>query len=190
MTQLKAMLSTLMAEHKAVEPEQAKKKAGRPKMTPEQKASKAEQKAAKAEHKAAEAEQKPVEVEQKAVEPEQPKKKAGRPKMTPEQKAAKAEQKAAKLAAAADVSSAKAESDNESLRSCSDLPGEWGEMLSPNTVDLSFYPFTYEGQSFLMNDRGDVIEPVEGIWIGCLRNGILDKSATEPIDLQEPILRE
>jgi hypothetical protein len=56
-------------------------------------------------------------------------------------------------------------------------------------VDLSFYPFTYEGQSLILNDRGDVIEPVEGVWVGCLRNGILDRSVPEPIDLQEPVMR-
>jgi hypothetical protein len=149
------------------------KKAGRPKMTEEQKAAKkAEQKAAK--------KAEPVTVAVAVA--EQPVKKAGRPKMTAEQKAAAAAKRA--------TTKAKAESDTESIHTCSDLPGEWAEMLGGKKLDLSFYPFTYEGQSLIMNDRGDVLDPIEAVWVGSLKNGILDRSVAEPSDLDEPIMRD
>ena len=146
------------------------KKAGRPKMTAEQKAAKTAKTAKKAEE--------PVAV----TVAEQPVKKAGRPKMTAEQKATAAVKRA--------TAKAKAESDNENIHTCSDMPGEWAEMLGGKKLDLSFYPFTYEGESLIMNDRGDVLEPVEGVWVGSLKNGILDRSVAEPLDLQEPVMRD
>jgi hypothetical protein len=57
-------------------------------------------------------------------------------------------------------------------------------------MDLSFYPFTYEGKNMLMNDRGDVIEPEEATWAGRLNNGILDTTVAEPTDLENVTMRE
>ena len=116
-------------------------------------------------------------------------KKAGRPKMTAEQKAA-----AAVKRAAAKASEVKA-SDAESVQTCSsDVPAGWAELLgeniTPKKVDLSFYPFKYEDKSLIMNDRGDVVDPEEGVWVGRLTNGLLDKSVPEPEDLEGVTMRE
>ena len=158
------------------------KKAGRPKMTAEQKAAAAVKRAAaKA---SASADQSGSESSAMA-EP----KKAGRPKMTAEQKAA-----AAVKRAAAKASEVKA-SDAESVQTCSsDVPAGWAELLgeniTPKKVDLSFYPFKYEDKSLIMNDRGDVVDPEEGVWVGRLTNGLLDKSVPEPEDLEGVTMRE
>jgi hypothetical protein len=155
------------------------KKAGRPPMTAEQKAAAA----AKREAKKASAEQSGSD---SAAEADKPKK-AGRPPMTAEQKAAAAAKRAAKKASAP-------HSDAESVQTCSAMPEGWaellGEKIAPKKVDLSFYPFVYEGQSLIMNDRGDVVDPEEGVWVGRLNRGILDKTVSEPADLVEVEMRE
>jgi hypothetical protein len=99
--------------------------------------------------------------------------------MTDEQKAAAAAKRKAK----------KADSDNESFKSCSEMPGEWAELLS-DKKDLSFYPVTYDGQNLLMNDRGDVVDPEEGVWVGRLVAGVLNKTVAEPSDIAEVVMRE
>jgi hypothetical protein len=163
------------------------KKAGRPKMTPEQKAEAAAKRAA-AKASAPSAEQSGNE---SAAEPV---KKAGRPKMTPEQKAEAAAKRAEKKAAKASASASAVASDAESVKSCeSGVPGGWAELLGENIAskpDLSFYPFKYEGKSLIMNDRGDVVDPEEGVWVGRLVNGLLDTNAAEPEDLDGVTMRE
>jgi hypothetical protein len=161
------------------------KKAGRPKMTAEQKAEAAAKRAAKAESGS----------ESASASGDKPKK-AGRPKMTAEQKAAAAAKRAEKKAASASAS------DAESVQTCSAVPDGWAELLGEKVVtdqkvvadnkkvDLSFYPFKYEGKSLVMNDRGDVVDPEEGTWVGRLTNGILDKTFAEPADLEEVVMRE
>jgi hypothetical protein len=162
------------------------KKAGRPPMTAEQKAEAAAKRAAKA-----------ASAEQSADESaaEKPKK-AGRPPMTAEQKAAAAAKRAEKKAKASAP-----QSDAESVHTCSGVPDGWAELLGEKVVtdqkvvenkavDLSFYPFKYEGKSLIMNDRGDVVDPEEGTWVGRLTKGILDKTFAEPADLEEVVMRE
>jgi hypothetical protein len=156
----------------------APKKAGRPPMTAEQKAEAAAKRAAKAS------------AEQSGSESATESKKAGRPPMTAEQKAAAAAKRAANKAAKASAP----QSDAESVHTCSGVPEGWAELLGekivPKKVDLSFYPFVYEGKNLLMNDRGDVVDPEEGVWVGRLNKGILDKTVPEPADLEEVTMRE
>jgi len=164
---------------KAVEPSADKpKKAGRPPMTAEQKAEAAAKRAAaKAESGSESAAEQP--------------KKAGRPPMTAEQKAAAAAKRAEKKAAKAAKDSA---SEAESVHTCSGVPDGWAELMGEKVVvkakDLSFYPFVYEGKSLLMNDRGDVVDPEEGVWVGRLSNGLIDTTVEEPADIEEVVMRE
>jgi hypothetical protein len=167
------------AASSAAAPAAEPKKAGRPKMTPEQKAAAAAKRAEKASA--------PESGSESAA--EQPKK-AGRPKMTPEHKAAAAAKRAEKKAEKAKASA----SDAESVKSCeSGMPDGWAELMGEKVtvnkkLDLSFYPFTYNGQKLVMNDRGDVIEPEEGIWMGRLVNGLLDEKVPEPEDLEDNVM--
>ena len=126
-------------------------------------------------------------VPEPVAEPAAQPKKAGRPVMTAEQKAEAAVKRAAKKAAAE-------HSGNESTHTCSDMPEGWAELLGEkvaNTVpNLSFYPFVYEGKNLIMNDRGDVVEPEEGVWVGRLKSGIIDTTVAEPSDIVEVMMRE
>jgi len=179
--------SVEQSDNESATPSEPVKKAGRPKMTPEQKAEAAAKRAA-AKASAPSAEQSGNE---SAAEPV---KKAGRPKMTPEQKAAAAAKRAEKKAAKASAPASAVASDAESVKSCeSGVPGGWAELLGENIAskpDLSFYPFKYEGKSLIMNDRGDVVDPEEGVWVGRLVNGLLDTNAAEPEDLDGVTMRE
>jgi len=161
------------------------KKAGRPPMTAEQKAAAAAKRAEKKAEKAA-----AESGSESATSAAAPVKKAGRPPMTAEQKAAAAAKRAEKKAEKAKASA----SDAESIKSCeSGVPDGWAELLGEKIVDkkidLSFYPFTYKGQKLIMNDRGDVIEPDEGVWMGRLVNGLLDEKVPEPEDLDDVTMR-
>jgi len=79
------------------------------------------------------------------------------------------------------------------VHTCSGVPDGWAELMGEKIrkkLDLSFYPFTYEGQSLIMNDRGDVVDAEEGAWVGRLINGLLDKTVPEPDDLDGVTMRE
>jgi hypothetical protein len=159
-------------------------------MTEEQKAAAAVKRAAK---KAEKAESGSEDAEASAASPAAEAKKAGRPKMTEEQKAAAAVKRAAKKASGGAAAPA---SDADSVKSCnSGVPAGWaellGETIAPNKkVDLSFYPFVYKGKDLLMNDRGDVLDKEEGVWVGRLVNGLIDDSVAEPEDLDGVTMRE
>jgi hypothetical protein len=57
-------------------------------------------------------------------------------------------------------------------------------------VDLSFYAWEHDGKSYIKNDRGDVIEPEEGCWVGRFDGSKIDESIEEPTDLDGVTMRE
>jgi hypothetical protein len=110
-----------------------------------------------------------------SVASDEPKKKGGRPKMTEAQKAAAAEKRAAKKAAA-------------SIDHAAGLSGGWAAMASG--IDLSFIPWAHGGKKFIKNNRGDVIDPEEGVWVGRFNGSVIDTTVSEPSDLAEVEMRE
>ena len=96
------------------------------------------------------------------------KKKGGRPKMTEAQKAEAKLKRDIKKAAAA-------------VNHTEGLSGGWAELAS-GKVDLSFYKWEHDGKQYIKNDRGDVIEAEEGVWVGRF-NGSAIESIPEPSDL-------
>ena len=135
-------------------------------------------------------------------------KKSGRPKMTDEQKAAaKVKRDAKKAAEAAAPAAPKAEEDGE----FSDVPEEAAAAPAPSAppaaqpkkvimkpkaapapkkLDLTFFPWTYDGKKYITNDRGDVIEPEEGQWVGRFNGKSIDTSVPEPADMDSVEMRE
>lgn len=57
-------------------------------------------------------------------------------------------------------------------------------------VDLSFFPWEHAGKTYITNDRGDVIEPEEGVWVGRFNGTTIDESIEEPSDLDGVTMRE
>jgi hypothetical protein len=56
-------------------------------------------------------------------------------------------------------------------------------------LDLSFFPWTHEGKSYLTNDRGDVLtEDCE--WVGRFDGKKIDETVSEPADLANATMRE
>ena len=56
-------------------------------------------------------------------------------------------------------------------------------------LDLSFFPWTHEGKSYLTNDRGDVLtEDCE--WVGRFDGKKIDETVVEPEDLANATMRE
>jgi hypothetical protein len=137
-------------------------------------------------------------------------KKSGRPKMTDEQKAAAKLKRDAKKAAG--VVAPKAEEDGE----FSDVPEDAAAAAAPpassappaaqpkkvimkskavappppKPLDLTFFPWTYDGKKYITNDRGDVIEPEEGQWVGRFNGKSIDTSVPEPADMDSVEMRE
>jgi hypothetical protein len=60
----------------------------------------------------------------------------------------------------------------------------------PKKLDLTFFPWTYDGKKYITNDRGDVIEPEEGQWVGRFNGKSIDTSVPEPDDLEGVEMRE
>jgi hypothetical protein len=142
-------------------------------------------------------------------------KKSGRPKMTDEQKAAaKVKRDAKKAAEAAAPAAPKAEPKAEEDGEFSDVPEEAAAppapapsappaaapkkvIMKPKAVapppkplDLTFFPWTYDGKKYITNDRGDVIEPEEGQWVGRFNGKSIDTSVPEPADMDSVEMRE
>jgi hypothetical protein len=143
-------------------------------------------------------------------------KKSGRPKMTDEQKAAAKVKREAKKAAeaAAPAAAPKAEAEAEEDGEFSDAPEEAAAPAAapvapppapkkvvvmkpkavapppPKKLDLTFFPWTYDGKKYITNDRGDVIEPEEGQWVGRFNGKSIDTSVPEPDDLEGVEMRE
>lgn len=57
-------------------------------------------------------------------------------------------------------------------------------------LDLSFYSWEFEGKSYITNDRGDVVDPHEGSWIGRFNGTIIDESIPEPSDIEGVEMRD
>ena len=147
-------------------------------------------------------------------------KKSGRPKMTEEQKAAaKLKRDAKKAAEAAAPAAPKAEPKAEEDGEFSDVPEEAAPAAAaaaapapsappaaapkkvimkpkavapppPKKLDLTFFPWTYDGKKYITNDRGDVIEPEEGQWVGRFNGKSIDTSVPEPADMDSVEMRE
>jgi hypothetical protein len=60
----------------------------------------------------------------------------------------------------------------------------------PKKLDLTFFPWTYDGKKYITNDRGDVIEPEEGQWVGRFNGKSIDTSVPEPADMDSVEMRE
>lgn len=116
--------------------------------------------------------------------------KKGRRKMTDAEKAeAKVKRDAKKASASAPAESEAEFEDVEAAPTPAPKPKK--SLLAPKKkVDLSFYNLDYEGKSYITNDRGDLIEPEEGTWMGRIIDGKLDKSVAEPTDLEGVEMRE
>lgn len=142
-----------------------------------------------------------------------PAKKSGRPKMTDEQKAAAKVKREAKKAA--EAAAPKAEAEAEEDGEFSDVPEEAAAPVvaaapappaappkkvlmkpkaaappPPKKLDLTFFPWTYDGKKYITNDRGDVIEPEEGQWVGRFNGKSIDTSVPEPADMDSVEMRE
>ena len=138
-------------------------------------------------------------------------KKSGRPKMTEQQKAAaKLKREAKKAAEGAAPAAPKAEEDGE----FSDVPEEAAAppaaapapsappaapkkvimkpkaAPAPKPLDLTFFPWTYDGKKYITNDRGDVVDPEEGQWVGRFNGKSIDTSVPEPADMDSVEMRE
>lgn len=140
-----------------------------------------------------------------------PTKKSGRPKMTDEQKAAaKVKREAKKAAEAAAPEAPNGEEDDE----FSDVPEEAAAspaaapaaaappaaapkkvimkpkaMAPPKPLDLTFFPWTHGDTKYITNDRGDVIDPEEGQWVGRFNGKFIDASVPEPSDMESVEMR-
>jgi len=138
-----------------------------------------------------------------------PAKKSGRPKLTDEQKAAAKVKREAKKAA--EAAAPKAEAEAEEDGEFSDVPEEAAAPVvaaapapkkvvvmkpkaaappPPKKLDLTFFPWTYDGKKYITNDRGDVIEPEEGQWVGRFNGKSIDTSVPEPADMDSVEMRE
>jgi len=113
------------------------------------------------------------------------KKKAGRPPMTDEQKAAakaKKEAKAETAAVPAPVPAAPA------------TPPAKKSLIQPKApakkLDLSFIAWEHKGVMYITNDRGDVVNPDDGTWVGRFDGTDIDETVPEPSDLEAATMRE
>jgi len=111
-------------------------------------------------------------------------KKAGRKPMTDEQKAeAKAKREAAKAEAA--PAAPVAEKPAALKKKVVPAPAP-----APKKLDLTFLPWSFNGMKYIKNDREDVIEPEEGVWVGRFNGKTIDESVPEPDDLDGVTMRE
>jgi len=156
------------------------KKAGRPKMTEQQKA------AAKAQRASASADESTSSGS----------KKIGRPKRTEEQKAAAKLKREANKAAkdhSVGIPSGWAEliEPVPAAQTPVKAPAKKVTPQKPTkkALDLSFYPWSHENTSYYTNDRGDVVS-TEFEWIGHYDGKTLDTCAVAPEDLCEQTVRE
>jgi hypothetical protein len=124
-------------------------------------------------------------------------KKAGRRKMTEEEKAAaavkRAEKKAAEKPAAGGAPASEAEEFEDVPATVTPVKVK-KPIMAPKApvkkVDLSFFAWEHNGKKYITNDRGDVIEPEEGTWVGRFNGKTIDESVTEPTDLEGVEMRE
>lgn len=118
-------------------------------------------------------------------------KKAGRRKMTDDEKAAAAVKRAEKKAAPA---AAAAEEFEDVTAAAATPPKPKKSLIAPKApvkkADLSFFAWEHNGKNYITNDRGDVIEPEEGVWVGRFNGKAIDESVTEPTDLEGVEMRE
>ena len=57
-------------------------------------------------------------------------------------------------------------------------------------VDLSFIAWEHKGVMYITNDRGDVVNPDDGTWVGRFDGTDIDETVPEPSDLQAATMRE
>jgi hypothetical protein len=121
-------------------------------------------------------------------------KKAGRKPMTDEQKAAAAAKRAATKAA---KEAAPAETTlEETLSPAAEAPAapkpeaKKAVFAPKKKLDLSFFKWSFEGKDYITNDRCDVLEPDEGVWIGRFNGKTIDESVPEPEDLDGVTMRD
>jgi hypothetical protein len=115
-------------------------------------------------------------------------KKAGRPKMTAEQKAEKKAEKAEKVVPA--VEETFTEPVPVAATPVTAKPVKKTIIPAKKKVDLSFYAWEHNSKKYIKNDRGDVIEPEEGCWVGRFDGKTIDESVEEPSDLDGVTMRE
>jgi hypothetical protein len=120
------------------------------------------------------------------------KKKAGRPKMTDEQKAeakAKKEAKAEKPETAAVPAPEPA-----AAPAAPATPPAKKSLIQPKApakkLDLSFIAWEHKGVMYITNDRGDVVNPDDGTWVGRFDGTDIDETVPEPSDLEAATMRE
>jgi hypothetical protein len=56
-------------------------------------------------------------------------------------------------------------------------------------LDLSLFPWTFNGVEYFTNDRKDVLTYELG-WVGRFNGTIIDKTAPNPPDMADPEVRE
>ena len=124
-------------------------------------------------------------------------KKAGRKPMTDEAKASAAAKRAAtKAVNAAAKEAAPAEAEfTEPAEAAAVTPKKSvlkprAAPPAPKKVDLRFYSWEHNGKKYITNERGDVVEPEEGCWVGRFNGTIIDESVAEPEDLEGVEMRE
>jgi hypothetical protein len=112
-------------------------------------------------------------------------KKAGRKPMTDEQKAeAKAKREAKKAEAAPAPETALEAEFTEPPAPKKVAIVKKAAAPAPKKVDLRFYAWEHNGKSYITNERGDVVEPEEGVWVGRFNGTTIDESVPEPADLE------
>ena len=123
------------------------------------------------------------------------KKKAGRPKMTDEQKAEAKAKKEAKVAAETAPETAAVPAP---VPAAPATPPAKKSLIQPKApakapvkkVDLSFIAWEHKGVMYITNDRGDVVNPDDGTWVGRFDGTDIDETVPEPSDLQAATMRE
>ena len=113
-------------------------------------------------------------------------KKAGRKPMTDEQKAEAAAKRAAKKA---EEKAAPAEKAAEEKPEEKAAPAKKAVVLKKK-LDLRFYSWEHNGKKYITNERGDVVEPDEGVWVGRFNGTTIDESIPEPADLEGVEMRD
>ena len=125
-------------------------------------------------------------------------KKAGRKPMTAEQKAEAAAKRAAAKALSAAEKPAETEAEFTEPAEAPPAPAVTPKKAvfkkkappAPKKVDLRFYDWEHNGKKYITNERGDVVSPDEGCWVGRFNGTIIDESVAEPEDLEGVEMRE
>jgi hypothetical protein len=121
------------------------------------------------------------------------KKKAGRPPMTDEQKAAAKAKKEAK-AAAETAAVPETATVPAPVPAAPATPPAKKSLIQPKApakkLDLSFIAWEHKGVMYITNDRGDVVNPDDGTWVGRFDGTDIDETVPEPSDLEAATMRE